>query len=62
MIVRVSDTLSGVDARAVSVNFGDGTRASAKKVFRHRYTHAGLYTIVVHVRDTSATQASSVAW
>jgi PKD domain len=51
VIVRVSDTLSGVDVHAVSVAFGDGTRASAKKVFHHRYARAGVYTIVVHVRD-----------
>jgi hypothetical protein len=49
--VRVSDAQSGVDAHAVSVSFGDGRKASARKLFEHRYAHAGVYEIVVHVRD-----------
>jgi hypothetical protein len=51
VIVRVSDTLSGLDTHAVTVTFGDGGRGHGKKMFRHRYAHAGIYTIVVHVRD-----------
>jgi PKD domain len=49
--VRVSDTQSGVDTHAVSVSFGDGQKASGRSLFEHRYAHAGVYTIVVHVRD-----------
>jgi hypothetical protein len=49
--VRVSDVQSGVDLHAVSVSFGDGKRASGRKVFHHRYAHSGLYTIVVSVGD-----------
>ena len=49
--VRVSDAYSGVDVHAVSVSFGDGTRAHGHTVYHHRYAHAGAYTIVVHVRD-----------
>jgi hypothetical protein len=49
--VRVSDAQSGVEASAVSVSFGDGKRASGRKLFHHRYAHAGNYTIVVSVRD-----------
>jgi hypothetical protein len=51
VVVRVSDAQSGVDVHAVSVSFGDGRQASARKQFRHRYAHPGIYTIVVHVRD-----------
>jgi hypothetical protein len=56
VIVRVSDTQAGLDVHAVSVAFGDGGHASAKKVFRHRFAHAGIYTIVVRVRDNLGNQ------
>jgi hypothetical protein len=49
--VRVRDAQSGLDVHAVSVSFGDGTRAGARALFHHRYTHAGVYTVVVRVRD-----------
>jgi hypothetical protein len=49
--VRVSDPNSGVAAKAVSVSFGDGKRAAGKKTLRHRYAHAGVYQVVVNVRD-----------
>jgi PKD domain len=51
VVVRVSDARAAVDVHAVSVAFGDGHGASAKKLFRHRYARSGTYTIVVHVRD-----------
>ncbi len=51
VIVRVSDTLSGLDTQAVTVTFGDGRRGHGKQTFRHRYAHPGVYTVVVHVRD-----------
>jgi hypothetical protein len=54
--IRVSDAQSGVDVRAVSVSFGDGQSASARKVFRHRYAHGGAYTIVARVRDNVGNQ------
>ena len=49
--VRVSDRLSGVKASAVNVSFGDGhvTRGHART--SHRYAHAGVYQVVVHVAD-----------
>jgi hypothetical protein len=56
VIVHVGDALSGVDVHAVRVAFGDGQRASAKRVFHHRYAHAGIYTIVVDVRDNIGNQ------
>jgi PKD domain len=49
--VRVSDAQSGLDIRAIKVSFGDGQRASGRSVFKHRYARAGVYTIVVQVRD-----------
>jgi PKD domain len=49
--VRVSDALSGVDSRSVSVSFGDGQIASGRKLFHHRYARAGVYTITVRARD-----------
>jgi hypothetical protein len=49
--VRVSNGESGVDVHAVSISFGDGHTGSGHTVFHHRYSHAGVYTIVVNVRD-----------
>ncbi|HYM46609.1 MAG TPA: PKD domain-containing protein [Solirubrobacteraceae bacterium] len=49
--VRISDPDSGVAARAVFVNFGDGQHARGRARFRHRYARAGIYEVVVHVRD-----------
>jgi hypothetical protein len=49
--VRVSDAYSGVDAGAVSVSFGDGASAHGRTRFAHRYARAGVYQIVVHIRD-----------
>jgi hypothetical protein len=56
--VRVSDAQSGVDVHAVSVSFGDGTRAKGRTLYHHRYAHAGAYTIVVHVRDKLGNQGT----
>ncbi len=49
--VRVSDAYAGVDARAISVSFGDGSSAHGRTRFRHRYAHGGIYEVEVHVRD-----------
>ena len=49
--VRVRDAYSGVDAHAISVNFGDGHSAHGHTRLRHRYAHAGIYRVVVLVRD-----------
>ncbi len=49
--VRVSDAYSGVDAQAVRVSFGDGSHASGRTRFSHRYSHGGIYQIVVRVSD-----------
>jgi hypothetical protein len=49
--VMVSDAQSGVYARAVRVSFGDGQQASGRAVFHHRYARAGVYRVVVTVRD-----------
>ena len=49
--VRVSDSYSAVDTKAVTVSFGDGHSARGRKRFEHRYAHRGVYRVVVHVRD-----------
>jgi hypothetical protein len=51
VVVRISDPDSGVSKRNVKVSFGDGTGASRRARYSHRYAHAGVYTIVAHVRD-----------
>jgi hypothetical protein len=51
VIVRVRDSASGVDVRATSVSFGDGQHARGHARFRHVYSHAGIYRLVVKVRD-----------
>jgi hypothetical protein len=49
--VRVSDAQSGIDTHALSVDFGDGHRAKGHALARHRYSHAGVYRVIVQVRD-----------
>jgi hypothetical protein len=49
--VRVSDPDSGVEARRVSVTFGDGSSARGHARFVHRYAHAGVYRVAVRVQD-----------
>jgi hypothetical protein len=49
--VTVIDRYAGINARRVSVAFGDGQGGARRKAFRHRYRHAGLYTIVVRSAD-----------
>jgi hypothetical protein len=49
--VRVRDAYAGVDVHAVSVSFGDGASAHGHTSFSHRYRRAGVYRVVVHVRD-----------
>ncbi len=51
VIVSVRDGASGVDAHATSVSFGDGHSARGRARFRHVYSHAGIYQLVVRVRD-----------
>jgi hypothetical protein len=49
-VVHVS-ALAGVDSHAIRVSFGDGHSAHGRSVYRHRYAHAGVYQIVLRVRD-----------
>lgn len=51
VIVQVRDAGSGVNARAVSVTFGDGQSGGGHTTLRHRYSHPGVYQIVARVRD-----------
>jgi hypothetical protein len=49
--VRVSDAYSGVAAASVRISYGDGAHAQGRTSYRHRYAHAGVYQVVVDVRD-----------
>ena len=49
--VSVHDPYAGIDVHDVTVSFGDGRSARARKRFSHRYARAGVYRVVVHVRD-----------
>jgi hypothetical protein len=49
--VRVSDAYSGVAAASVRISYGDGAHAQGRTSYRHRYAHAGVYQLVVDVRD-----------
>lgn len=60
--VRVSDAYSGVDARAVIVSFGDGSRAHGRRVLHHRYAHAGIYRVVVQARDRLGNEGTVRQW
>jgi hypothetical protein len=60
--VRISDAYSGIDARAVSVSFGDGTGARGHSRFSHRYLHAGVYRVIVRVRDKIGNQGAVRQW
>jgi PKD domain len=49
--VRVSDPYSGVAVHSISVSFGDGQGVRGRAVVRHRYRRAGIYQVVVAMRD-----------
>jgi hypothetical protein len=49
--VDVVDRYSGVDASAIRVSFGDGGSARGHARLSHRYAHAGIYRVLVRVRD-----------
>jgi hypothetical protein len=54
--VRVRDPYSGVAVKAITVSFGDGARAHGRTSFLHRYSHSGIYQVVVQVRDKLGNQ------
>lgn len=49
--VAVRDPQSGVVGRLISVSFGDGSHTRGRRRARHRYAHAGTYSVLVGVRD-----------
>jgi hypothetical protein len=55
--VGVGDEDSGVDGGATRISWGDGARTSGRARARHDYRHAGVYTIVVSVRDNAGNSA-----
>jgi hypothetical protein len=60
--IRVRDPYSGVDAGAVRVSFGDGASAHGRTRYLHRYARAGVYRIVVRVRDRLGNSATVREW
>jgi hypothetical protein len=60
--VRISDAYSGVDARTVSVNFGDGKGAHGHSRFSHRYARAGIYRVTVRARDRIGNEGAVRQW
>ncbi len=60
--VRVLAPFSGVAKRYVSVSFGDGVLARGRTRFSHRYSHAGVYRVIVHVRDKIGNQGVVRQW
>jgi len=49
--LNIRDRQSGALAKAIRVSFGDGQSTRGRTRVRHRYAHAGTYTVVVSVRD-----------
>jgi PKD domain len=47
----ISDPNSGLVPKSIEVNFGDGQHANGRKSQVHIYGHAGVYQVVVKVRD-----------
>lgn len=60
--VRVRDRYAGVDAHAVSISFGDGAGARGRTSYLHRYARAGVYRVVVRVRDRLGNRGSVREW
>ncbi|MFI5004596.1 MAG: PKD domain-containing protein [Solirubrobacterales bacterium] len=60
--VRVRDPYAGVDAHAVSVSFGDGSRARGRTTLSHRYAHQGTYRVIVRVRDRIGNRGTVREW
>ncbi len=60
--VRVLDRYSGIDARAVSVSFGDGRSARGRTRFLHHYARPGVYRVVVRVRDKLGNAGTVREW
>lgn len=56
--VRVRDPNSGVVLKAVSVSFGDGAHAGGRKSLTHSYARAGVYDVIVKVRDKLGNKAT----
>jgi PKD domain len=60
--VRVRDPYTAIATHDVIVNFGDGHQARGHTRFVHRYTHGGIYRVVVEVRDKLGNAAVIRRW
>jgi hypothetical protein len=58
VVVRVSDSASGLDTGSVSISFGDGHFERGHAASRHTYAHAGVYRVFVHARDRAGNATS----
>jgi hypothetical protein len=58
IVLRLRDAGSGVEPGSVRISFGDGGHARGRASSRHRYTHAGVYQIVIEARDRVGNRAS----
>jgi hypothetical protein len=60
--VRVSDRYSGIATRRISVSFGDGSSVRGRTRLAHRYRQAGVYRVVVRVRDKLGNRGVVSQW
>lgn len=52
-LARVTESLPGTSVRRYAWTWGDGrTSVTGRAHARHRYRHAGIYRVTVHVRDS----------
>jgi hypothetical protein len=51
VVLRLKDTQSGLARGSIRATFGDGSHARGKATLRHRYAHAGRFTVRVRARD-----------
>ena len=62
VMVRVIERYSEVDEGAVRVSFGDGHSAHGRAHFKHRYARAGVYHVIVRVRDEIGNSGVTSRW
>jgi PKD domain len=60
--VRISDAFSGLNKRALSVSFGDGRTARGRARYVHRYAHAGIYRVTLHVSSKAGSTGVVRQW
>ena len=51
IVLRLKDTQSGLAPGSIRANFGDGSHVRGRATIRHRYAHAGHFTVHLRARD-----------